>query len=110
MPKTTETGDGKRLDAGKARLELVPRMPLWLAAEAYGVGADKYERLGWRRNPMEWSRVRSAADRHMDKWWELGETHDQTDGQHHLGAVLFGILTLAEYERLGIGEDDRPFR
>lgn len=98
----------KKKDAGKPRLDLVPLSPLKLAAEAYGVGASKYAPGAWRENPMRWGQVQAALLRHLEAWWSRRELADPEDGQHHLGAVMFCVFTLAEYERLGIGEDDRP--
>lgn len=95
-------------DKGKPRLDLVPLSPLKLAAEAYGVGAEKYAPNAWLMNPMRWGQVQAALLRHLEAWWSRREEYDPEDGQHHLGAVLFCVFTLAEYQRLARGEDDRP--
>lgn len=101
-----ETGDISRKDAGKLRFDLIPPHALELLAEVYTIGAAKYEANGWRKHPMRWGRVYAPLFRHAIKWWK-GEQRDQQDGQHHLAAVMWACCTLIEYERLGIGEDDR---
>lgn len=101
-----ETGDKARLDAGKLRYDLIPPHALDLLAEVYTIGAAKYEDNGWLKNPMRWGRVYAPMLRHAIKFWK-GESRDATDGQHHLASVAWACFTLMEFERRGIGEDDR---
>lgn len=99
------SGTAKKNDAGKLRYDLVPPVPLEALAAVYSIGAAKYGDYNWRKG-MAWGRIYAALMRHLQAWWQ-GETHAQDDGQHHLAAVLWCAMTLMEYERLGVGEDDR---
>lgn len=107
MPKA-ETGDAKRKDTGKIKFALIPPYPLWELARLYTIGAEKYADNGWVNNPSEWSRALSAMQRHLNAW-EQGEVYDPVDGQHHLAAVAWGAFTLMQYQKDGLGEDDRAF-
>jgi hypothetical protein len=97
--------EGRKNDSGKLRYDLVPAAPLAELAAIYTMGAAKYSDWNWARG-MAWSRVYAALMRHLQAWWQ-GERDDLADGQQHLGSVAWCALTLMEYERLGIGEDDR---
>lgn len=103
--KLVETGDGKKKDHGKLRYDLIPCRPLAEVARVYTIGAQKYSDRGWEAG-MHWSRIFAAMMRHAWKWW-AGETHDQTDGQHHLASVAWCALALMEYEHTHPEQDDR---
>lgn len=92
-------------DTDKPRYSLIPAYPLELLAALFTMGAKKYGDHNWRKG-MTWGRIFSAMMRHAWKWWS-GEQYDQEDGQHHLISVAWCAMVLIEYERLGIGEDDR---
>ncbi len=97
--------EGVRFDEGKIRWDLLPVEPLEALAQVYTIGAKKYSEHNWRKG-MQWSRILSAMLRHLAAW-RRGKRFDQDDGFEHLAAVLWGAVTLMEYERLGLGEDDR---
>lgn len=94
-------------DAGKLRYSLIPPAALAEVARAYTVGAAKYGDHNYLLG-MAWSRVFDAMQRHAQSWL-AGERRDPQDGQHPLASVVFCAMTLMEYERLGIGTDDRVF-
>lgn len=94
-----------KFDGGKLRYSLIPAAPLAELARVYTIGADKYGDYNWMKG-MSWGRVTDALQRHLEAWRQ-GETHDVVDGQHHLSSVIWCAMTLMEYERLGIGMDDR---
>ena len=79
-----------------ARFDLVPVKALWLLAEVYGRGAEKYADRNWERG-YEWSKSYQAAMRHMVQWWG-GEQYDPLDGQHHLAAAIWHLCSLIEFE------------
>lgn len=95
-------------DGGKLRFDLIPIYPLTELARVYTIGAVKYEDHNWRKG-MRWGRLIAAAMRHLLRWC-AGEKYDPEDGQHHLASVVWCMFSLMEYEREGIGEDDRGFK
>lgn len=102
----TRTGlTGIRDDTGKARWDLLPNEPLEALVQVYTLGAQKYAAWNWREG-MKWSRVLSAMLRHLASW-RRGNRFD-VERFEHLAAVIWGAITLMEYERLQLGEDDRP--
>ena len=112
-PRTRQPGDadkrsallGKKNDAGKLRYDLIPPDPLREVARVYTIGSTKYQDYNWLHG-MNWSRVIAALFRHMEAWRE-GRTVDPDDGQHPLASVIWCAMTLLEFERLGVGRDDR---
>ena len=83
---------GKKL----ARFDLVPPKALWLLAEVYGRGAEKYADRNWEKG-IEYGDLYAAMQRHAWKWW-AGETTDPEDGQHHLASVIWMAAALIEME------------
>ena len=89
------------------------RLPRFLeeVAEHFTKGAAKYPdvapgRANWSLGyPWSWSF--DALCRHLWAWWH-GEDDDPETGSHHLAAVIFHALVLGEFQRDGLGEDDRP--
>lgn len=108
MVKPKETGDTKRKDDGKLMWQLLPYDALREVVRVYQIGAEKYSPRGWENNPMEYSRMVGAMQRHLTAWFQDGEKYDPVDGQHHLASVAWGALGLIAYELRGIGIDDRP--
>lgn len=98
-------GQALRYDFGKLRYDLIPVVPKAELARVFTIGARKYGDNNWR-NGFDFSRVLAALERHLEAW-KAGEVIDQTDGQHHLASVMWGCMVLMEFERLGIGNDDR---
>jgi hypothetical protein len=96
---------GKKNDAGKLRYDLIPPHALEALAFVYTVGADKYGDYNWLKG-MKWGRILAAMQRHIEAW-RKGEKTDAADKQHHLASVAWCAFALMEYERLGVGEDDR---
>lgn len=92
---------GKKLE----EFALVPVWPREEEARVYGYGAQKYEPNNWRRG-YSWSWSLSALHRHIARF-EQGESVDPESGLHHLAHAKFHLNTLMEFERLGLGTDDR---
>lgn len=91
-------------DAGKLRFDLIPPHALGELARVYTIGAAKYGDHNWKKG-MPWGRVVAALLRHLYAWLR-GEDHDPQDGQHHLASVMWCAVTLMEYQRRKVGEDD----
>ena len=94
-----------KADEGKVRLDLLPVAPLWYVAKVYTYGAKKYAPDNWRKG-MSWSRIYAALLRHLFRFWN-GEDIDPESGLPHLAHAAFGVLTLLEYRRSHLGDDDR---
>lgn len=97
---------GRKDDLDKLRYDLIPPYALEELARVYTIGAKKYGDRNWEKG-MRWGRIFRALLSHAWKWFR-GEKHDQEDGQHHLSSVAWCAFSLMEYERRGLGEDDRP--
>lgn len=89
----------------KLRYDLVPPHPLRELAKVYTIGAVKYADHNWLGG-MAWSRIIAALYRHLEAWRD-GRVVDPDDGQHPLASVVWCAFALMEYERLGLGQDDR---
>lgn len=119
-PKTGETlgdgldGGGKRMNAGKLRIELVP--PEWFVAlaDVMTQGSKKYEPRNWEKG-MKWSTMIGSMKRHIAKF-EAGERYDGdgfdlekgTTGCHHLAMIAWNALALMTYDLLKKGTNDLP--
>ncbi len=92
--------------------------PSWqdTLARVYGAGARKYEDRNWERG-YKWSLSFGALMRHWDAHWR-GEYLDSCEpgcpegcvthtGLPHIAQTLWHCLALLEFERLGLGTDDR---
>lgn len=100
-------GGGKKAQK-RARFDLIPPDVMWLVAEQFGYGAEKYDdpadgtgpkAANWRKgNP--YSAYMAAAERHYNAW-KGGENHDPDDGgigSHHLAAAIWHLICLLHYE------------
>lgn len=102
-----ETGAVKA-DGLKPRVDLIPVAPLLDMALVLDFGAKKYAERNWERG-FDWSRVYSAALRHLMAFWN-GEDLDEETGLPHVAHALCCVAFLAEYGHTGAGRDDRPRR
>lgn len=84
---------------------LVPVWPQSEVARVYGAGSLKYDAENWRRG-YAWSYSISSLFGHINKW-RFGESFDKETGYHHLAHAAFHLNSLMEFERLGLGTDDR---
>lgn len=102
----TEGEEGVKADEGKPNWALLPVGPLRELVEVIDVGAKKYAPRDWEKG-MPFSRMYSAMQRHAWAWWD-GEVFDREDGRSHLIKVAFCAFAMREWERRGVGTDDRP--
>jgi hypothetical protein len=98
--------EGRKDDAAKVRMELLPPELLEATAIVLTFGAKKYEDRNWEKG-MKWGRVFGALMRHLWAWWR-GEGTDPETGYSHLWHAACCIAFLISYEARQIGEDDRP--
>lgn len=111
MPKkknesgTRSSTGALKLDKGKLRYDLIPVGPWMAVANVYTIGAVKYGDRNMELG-MSYGRIIRAMFSHLLKWMN-GEVYDETDGQHHLASVVWGALTLMDYETRCPEFDDR---
>jgi hypothetical protein len=98
-----ETGGAK--GQKPARFDLLPPDVLFVLAEHYGKGAEKYDDHNWKRG-YAWSLSFAALNRHLWAFWN-GEDVDPETGSPHLAAVLFHAAALLHYMQNEKGTDDR---
>lgn len=98
--------EGARFSRNKPRFSLVPPAPLRELAMIYTYGCQKYDEENWSKG-MAWRKVIDSLERHIN-YWKRGEKFDEESGLHHLAHLAWNAFTLYEYERCGLGVDDRP--
>lgn len=98
--------EGAKYDSGKPTTALLPSKPLLEVAKVLDFGAKKYDSHNWRKG-INYSRVFSAAQRHLLAWNE-GEDLDKETNISHLAHAACNILFLLEYTLSGkVDFDDR---
>ena len=99
---------GKKNDAGKPDLSLIPFCAEVALAEALMVGEKKYGRFNYT-NGLSANRLIASMRRHLGQWAD-GEERCQEDKQLHLGSVMAIASMLIDLQRLGRLQDDRFFK
>ena len=95
-----------RFSAGKTRFDLVAPWAMDQIAQVYTYGTIKYDDDNWWKG-LKWKKdVLGCIFRHVWKWIR-GEKWDDESGLHHLAHAAWSCMALMEYERCGIGIDDR---
>lgn len=87
------------------RFDLIPALPLTLAARHFGVGASKYAERNWERG-YEWSKSFAALNRHLWLFWS-GEDVDEETGSLHIVAAMWHAMVLTEFMHTHPEFDDR---
>jgi len=87
-------------------MDLLPPAVLAGVARVLTFGAKKYAAWNWVKAPA-YGRYFAAVQRHLTAW-QSGEDLDPETGLPHLHHALCSLMFLAELERLGTAEDDRP--
>lgn len=95
----------QKFDDNKPPLDLIPYSALELEARVLAFGAKKYDAHNWRQG-MDWSRLIGAALRHVNAF-NAGEDLDPESGLSHLGHARCCLGFLIEYQKKGLGTDDR---
>ena len=100
--------EGRKDDAGKLRMELLPPELSVEVARVLTFGAVKYGDRNWEKG-MKWGRVFGALMRHLWAWWNpLVPDTDAETGFSHLAHAACCLAFLIAYESRAAGEDDRP--
>ena len=98
--------EAARFSEGKTRHDLVAPWALEQIARVYTYGTQKYDDDNWWKG-LRWKKdVFGCIFRHVWKWFR-GEVNDDESGLHHLAHAAWNCMALMEYERNGIGIDDR---
>lgn len=98
----------RKHDGGKPRLDLLPVVPLEMVARVFEHGAARYGERDWERG-MRYSRMYSAALRHLFAFWE-GQNADEESLMFHVAHAAACCLCLCQYLHEGDKRwDDRPF-
>lgn len=99
--------EGKKLDSGKIRMDLIPPEFLTATADILTFGANKYSERNWEKG-MSWGRIFGALMRHIWSWWNpLEPDTDAETGKSHLWHAACCLAFLITYEARKIGKDDR---
>ena len=95
-----------RFSKDKIRHDLIAPWSLNELAKVYTYGTIKYDDDNWWKG-LKWKKdVFGCIGRHIWKWFR-GEKYDDESGLHHLAHAAWNCFALMEYERCGIGIDDR---
>ena len=98
--------NGTKDDKQKLPYHLVPWDAVDEVVDVLRIGAAKYAERNWEKG-MDWSRMFSAACRHLKAFW-LGEDCDPETGKSHLAHAACCALMLLAYYLRQKGTDDRP--
>jgi len=100
--------EGRKDDADKLRMDLVPVHTINALADVFGYGAEKYTAWNWSKG-IAYSRIYAAALRHLTAFWS-GEDLDAESGKPHLAHALCCLSMLHGMTALHPELDDRPFK
>lgn len=106
-PETKDTNPKEAVGDTKVPLALVPDVALMHVAAAFAEGALKYGAYNWRVAGVRAGTYKSAAERHLKKWWN-GERTDPKSRVHHLANAAACCLILLDAEVQEMLNDDRP--
>lgn len=91
----------------KAQLHLVPDSLNVYASLSFTEGAAKYGAYNWRAAGVRASVYKSAAERHLSKYWN-GEWADPHTGVPHLASVIACCAIILDADLCDKLTDDRP--
>ena len=88
---------GKKFDSKKPPMDLIPYESLAEIAEVLRQGAEKYDRANWA-NGIEYSRLISAAQRHLGKFNDGEDLDDEFFTIHAANAAVNCIFLIWMYK------------
>jgi hypothetical protein len=100
-----QNGTGIKHDSNKTEYHYLSPIAIEELSKVLTFGAKKYAAHNWRGG-MKWSRVLSAAFRHLYAWMR-GEDKDPETGLSHLAHCMCCIMFLLEFEVTHKELDDR---
>lgn len=104
-PAAPRLNEGRKADASKPRMDLLPPDALREIAQVLTKGAKKYGDRNWEKG-MDWGRLIGAAYRHLSAF-QSGEDFDDETGLPHLAHLACCTMFLLSYQMRGAGRDDR---
>lgn len=87
--------EGKKFDQGKPDWTFVEPQVIEKVMAVFEMGATKYGRGNYKTGIL-YSRLFSAAMRHLWAWWR-GEDKDSESGLNHLYHAAWNVLVLIEF-------------
>jgi hypothetical protein len=96
IKKELKKPSGLKYDGGKAPLNLISNYALEELAKVLGFGATKYHPWNWAEG-IAYSRVISAAKRHIAAW-ENGINTDHESNTNHLANAMCNLMFLLDYQ------------
>lgn len=99
------SAEGKKFDAQKPDLSLLPKSAKEGIARAFMDGEAKYGRYNYLAG-MNWTRILSAVERHISAFND-GEDCAPDSKLNHLWHAGAGICMLIEYYEKKLGTDNR---
>ena len=96
---------GKKYDAGKSRLDLIPHEALEELGKVLAFGANKYTAGNWA-NGINYSRLIAAAFRHLSAF-NGGEDLDPESGLCHIDHAMCNLVFLSWMRKHRADLDDR---
>lgn len=96
---------GRKDDAGKNRVDLLPFVALEDIAQVLTFGAKKYDSWNWTKG-IVYSRLLGAALRHLFAW-ARGQDRDPESGLSHLAHAGCCVVFLLYFEHYRKDLDDR---
>lgn len=103
--KVFEAITGVKFDEDKPNLDLLSYVAALGEARVLTFGKKKYAADNWRKG-MEWRRLIRAAIGHIMAFGD-GEDLDPESGLPHIDHAACCIMFLSEYQKKGLGTDDR---
>jgi len=103
--RVTDPDTGAQKGTKLARYDLIPWKPLWLLAEHYGRGAQKYAERNYEAG-YKWSLSYAALQRHLNQFW-AGEDTDPETGSLHLVSAAWHCFALILFFFTHPEKDDR---
>jgi len=88
---------GTKHDENKTRLDLIPPETVEALGKVLTFGCKKYSANNWRLG-IDYSRVYSAIQRHLNAFWGEASDIDEESGLSHLSHALCGLSFLITYE------------
>lgn len=99
------SASGRKNDADKPSLSLIPKEALWGMATAFTYGAKKYAAHNFKAG-ISYSRLADAAMRHITAYMD-GEDTDVESGNNHLYHALASVAMLVYMHHNKPNMDDR---
>lgn len=96
---------GLRFNSGKVRWDLIDPVAVEGVAKVLGFGAEKYTAENWRKG-LSWKATLRSLESHLQAL-KRGEDIDSESGLPHIDHLGCNWMFLSNYQKMGVGKDDR---